>query len=659
MPTVDQLKGGNNENTDTVIVDPNIAGTREAALQAAQNGSNTRAIDPIKEFGFKTEKERAAANSKLREPGAVITDALGSELERAAARKKEEMEIFNDTFDQCDGEMTNEDLASSGLPNYAAMLSNPPDPLNSDLRKFTQERIKRAKEMASQDELAAMGLSDENPVNEPDQSQTPVEHATPNSQLVDTTAAIDEDDEEILNEMEDMIEEDIATPVEEEVSEPVVKENPIKAAIEKADEKPERKPDLTDEVPIYDPNIGKVTKNDIENIEETQSIPEGNPSVDLDEDDIDLDKEMKALESDEDDEDEEVKPTFSNKEKFENAKNDIKKKIIPTTARVDIRGFSIVNKPVSIDNSIKMAKVSRKEKVERWPLMNTGIPIDMKGYYGTEIDDLLQYAREVNDNPTPYSVLKLYQYIYDRVMSPKPKRVEEWMKIICASDMKHIYGAIYKASFEGLNFIPYDCTNDRCNNGFISDNKPFIDMVNWPNEESKVKFNKIYGSVPSNKEYTLYKTDVTPISDTYAISFRSPSLYDAVLVPSYLDSDWSNKMGGVVALASFVDQIYVIDVVNKSLRPLNIKTWHDNIEKTAKAKVLALAKVLKTLTSDQYTYMSSFISEINNPNDNIEYQSPEAYCPVCGTKIPASPNSALNLLFTRHRLISLAATSNE
>ena len=213
------------------------------------------------------------------------------------------------------------------------------------------------------------------------------------------------------------------------------------------------------------------------------------------------------------------------------------------------------------------------------------------------------------------------------------------------------------SSFDGLNFLPYDCTDTKCNNGFISDSIPFMDMVKFKDKDVEKKFNDIINSTPNADKFKQYTTEVLPVSDVYAMSFKEPSIYDAVLNPSYIESEWYEKMEGTIALATYVDKIYVIDVANKSLRPLNIKEFPNDPRKTLKAKVLALAKVIKTLSSDQYTLMSAYIEEINKNGSAVDYQKPEIFCPKCGTKIAAENDSPINLLFTRHRLTSLVSGS--
>ena len=228
------------------------------------------------------------------------------------------------------------------------------------------------------------------------------------------------------------------------------------------------------------------------------------------------------------------------------------------------------------------------------------------------------------------------------------------MKTVSIMDIKHLYATAYRASFEGVNFLPFDCTNPRCNNGFVSDSLPWEDMVKYENEDARKEAMRIYKSNPPESDYKLYTTEIVPISDVYAMSFKEPSIYDVQIAPLYLDPDWYTKMEGTISINAYVDSIYVIDAKNKALRPLFIKSYHGDARKTLKAKVLALGKVLTTLTSDQYNLISSYIEEINKTMNYVNYQRPEVICPKCGKKIEAVDQNPAELLFTRHRLTSLA-----
>lgn len=614
-------------NEDEVIVDPNLARRQvKPAMQPIPDAKGMRAVDPVKDLGFKSDEEV----SEERAVPDDITEALNEGIAKAAVRKKREIDAFNETLEDCGGEMTEEDLAVTTGVDYLDMLSNPPDPLNRELKEFNDAQRKRMMETASPEELAAMGMTEAN--NTPERNNVvPMPAVEPES-----SSDIDED-EDILREMD--MEADDYLGIDSSAK------NQLQVATEKATSVKEKEEDIPvyeEEEPVYRPvDIEEAGKNAEVSINVPSSIPDTS--------DVNLDEEMAALDDD-NEEDHEEKVKFD--EKMEKAREEIRSKVIPFANNVGIQGFKLINKPVTIDNSINMAKHDHPVKTAMWVLPSTGVPIVMEEFSGVEIDEITRLLNS-GDN-TVHGLMKLYRPIYNHIISPKPATLEEWMKVVSVMDIKHLYGCMYKASFDGINFLPYDCTNELCKDAFITDSIPFDSMIDYKDDDAKKKVMDIYHSNPSIDKYHTYKSELVPISNVYAMAFKEPSIYDAIIAPAYLEDEWYEKMKDIIAISTYVDKIYVIDQANQGLRPLYIKDWPNDPKKTIKAKALALAKITKTFSSDQYSLLSSYIEKINNDSSFFEYQLPEVYCPKCKTKIPARPVRPADMLFMRHRLTSLA-----
>lgn len=639
----------NNGTDENVIEDPNITRQRgsiaenaaKAGFKATPTASeNSRVVDYVKDLGMESPEEIAA-----RSGGSDIERALGPELAAVAERKKREMAEFNDALEQCGGEMTQEDFNMlNDSPDYEAMLLNPPDPLNSDLKKYTEEQIKRVKETATPEELAAMGLADNtnNSTNVAPQNNSQnynKEYTVKQNNVIkmpEVENTESDEDEEIMREMEDSITPVVIPEIPSDIKETINSS----VEVQKEDEIPVMETETTDNKPekeyIDDPSGDIVNKVKLASVSDF--------------DNMDIDKELEELDSDNNTD--KVEQEKIVKEKLKKASNDIKQKIVPLAANIDISGFSISNKPVSITNSVDMAKAAHQGRTARWALFSSRLPIVMSEMSGTDIDKLVRVTRGRDFTTT--ELMERYTIFYNHILSPKPADVEAWLKTVSIMDVKHLYAAAYKASFDGINFLPYDCVNTRCNNGFITDNIPFEECVTYQDDDAKAKANEIYRSEPSVAEYKLYHSEVVPISNIYAFSFREPSIWDLQIAPLYLDRDWYEKMESPFAISTYVDKIFVIDQASKSIRPLNVKEYPGDEKKTLKAKILAIAKVTSTLTSDQFNLMSSYIEEINKPSEYVDYQIPEVICPKCKTKIEARPSSSAELLFTRHRLTSLA-----
>lgn len=674
MASIDEIKqnGQNNtiEDESGTIVDPNLTRRRatvaenaaRAGIKEIKDGKGQKQVDLVKDLGYKSDEE--VAEERMGQDD--ISQALGDDLMAAAERKRQEMERFNDTLEQCGGEMTSEDLVASGEIDFESMLQNPPDPLNKDLKEFNKKQMELMMETKSPEELEAMGIVPEGK-NKP-AYQSKRENTTEQASNIINLESEKElkessEDEDILNEMDDIYDdmpqietkgedsdmgieefENDEIPVyeeEEDIDANAVKEELVE---EKVEVKVEEDHNVAKTISADEDDAFTVDAADKLSEKATSASVAELEGVNIDEELLELEREAVAEDSEESQE--------IYKKKLENARNDIKTKVIPIAQRVDISGFTMVNKPVSISNSVNMAKGQQHVNTARWALFSSKLPIEMRGFLGTEIDDLVRLSSI--KEPTASDNMKLYNMFYDHIITPKPDTCEAWLKTVSIMDIKHLYGTAYKASFDGMNFLPFDCPNTRCNNGFVSDSIPWEDMIKYEDDNARKEAMKIYKSNPSDNDYKLYKTEVVPISDVYAMAFKEPSIYDVQIAPLYLDPEWYTKMEGTISINAYVDSIYVIDVANRAIRPLNIREFHGDARKTLKAKVLALGKVLTTLSSDQYNLISSYIEEINKVSNYVNYQLPEVICPKCKTKVEARSANPAELLFTRHRLTSLA-----
>lgn len=371
-------------------------------------------------------------------------------------------------------------------------------------------------------------------------------------------------------------------------------------------------------------------------------IPESNPVEDIEEE---LEKEL--MEDEDIDELEEDGET--DEEIQERFKKSVIEKVKPVTKKFDISTYSIANKKVPFSNATKSATTHYRSA--KWALMSTGRPITMRSFKSTELDAL----SNTGDEPTRYmSIKKMYSIIFDHIMDPKPKDVEEWAKVNSFLDLEHIWFAIYRACFEGSNFIPTDCTDTaKCRNVFLSDNIPIKDNVKFADEAAKKKFNKIINS-DANVTSLMYTTEVIPVSDDYAIAFKEPSIYNIAFESALLEEDFINKHQDLVSIIAYIDKIYRINHENHSLEEIDLPVFANNKTKTFKTKVINYAKVISTLDSDQYKFILTIIDQINKRGDEVTYIYPEMSCPKCGKTVPERRVNAQRMVFLRHQLVALA-----
>lgn len=371
-------------------------------------------------------------------------------------------------------------------------------------------------------------------------------------------------------------------------------------------------------------------------------IPESNPVDDIEEElekELMEDDDMDKLEGD-GETDEEIQERF---------KKSVIEKVKPVTKKFDISTFSIANKKIPFSNATKSATTHYRSA--KWALMSTGRPITMRSFKSTELDALSNSGNE----PTRYmSIKKKYNIIFDHIMDPKPKDVEEWAKVNSFLDIEHIWFAIYRACFEGSNFIPMDCSDTvKCKNIFLSDNVPIKDNVKFADENAKKKFNRIINS-DSNVTSLMYTSEVIPVSDDYAIAFKEPSIYNVEFESALLDKDFIEKHQDLVSIISYIDKIYKINHEAQTLEEIDLPVFPNNKTKTFKIKVLNYAKVIGTLDSDQYRFILTVVDQINKRGDELTYVYPEMSCPKCGATIPERRVNAQSMVFLRHQLVALA-----
>ena len=366
---------------------------------------------------------------------------------------------------------------------------------------------------------------------------------------------------------------------------------------------------------------------------------------DFESSDINFDKENEDLE---DNLDEQAIAEKEEKEQMDKLKVLIRQKISPVTKKFDISTYSISKRPAA--NTISTPR-DRGQKIADWVLMNSQRPIYMRSFTGSEMQRLYEDGRgRTNLN----NVLDHWKLIYDHIIDPdKPATLEEWAKTTSFLDMDHIYMAIYRANFEGTNFIPYNCTNDKCNEMFLSDNFNIMDMCKFENKEAKAKFDSIIGTELSSTP-RLYSTEIVPVSDELAFVFKEPSLYNVIFEPAMLEDEFVQKFGELATMCTYIDEIYVIDHENQVLQPVRTNVYPNNMKKTIKSRIINFSKHISGLNPDQYNTIAAYMTKINDSAHKLTYKLPEVTCPKCKTVIESDSVTAQNLVFTRHRLAALA-----
>ena len=355
---------------------------------------------------------------------------------------------------------------------------------------------------------------------------------------------------------------------------------------------------------------------------------------------------------DDEDEDENTTRTEENRDDEiinEKLKAAVKSKIKVVAKKYDLSAFTISKKPVAL-NAVLDNVENPNKKAADWVAYNTGNRFRMVGFTGAEIDKLNNPGgSRMNSESVRYKML--FDHIIDK---DKPATMEEWAKSTSFFDIEHYWFGAFRSTFEGEAYMPItNCPNDN-KHVFLTDNLDIMEFVKFESDESKQRFQNIYEGRIANPK-GLYKSDVVPVSEDFAIGFREPSIFNMVFEIAMLDQEFVQKYRDIITLVSYIDSIYYINKSTMTLDPIEYRHYTNNTAKTAKSKIIQFGKTIRKLSSDQYHAILMYIQEISKRGESISYQIPETTCIECKAVIPATAISADELVFTRHRLAALAA----
>ena len=342
---------------------------------------------------------------------------------------------------------------------------------------------------------------------------------------------------------------------------------------------------------------------------------------------------------------------------FKSLQSEILQKVVPVANKLDISTFKISQKPVSISNVLSNMKADDPiKRIVSWPLMATGRPIVMSALSGNEL-----YMLNTSDEGTLQLNIQQARILYKHDENKfKPQNFESWLKTIAYADIDHVYACIYSANFKDANYIPYQCGNNKCAHMFLSDP---IDVeskiVKFADDEAKEKFYKIKKMELTEEISSECESILIPVTESFAIGFKLPSLYTILIELASLDQEFKTKYAGIINIINYIDTIYMIDSNTNNLVPVQWKPYPDNISKNMKSKISTYAKILTTFSTDVHGTIIAYINEMASPSDKISYVLPASKCIKCGAEIPEEPTYAKDMLFTRRQLATIATTSIE
>lgn len=322
----------------------------------------------------------------------------------------------------------------------------------------------------------------------------------------------------------------------------------------------------------------------------------------------------------------------------------------PTSKKLDISSFTVVKKPVT--NVMPFFKPN-KAKVAKWVLPTQKATIFMKEFSGSELEKLREYSEDRNSVD---ALNRRFHMIFDHIASARPSSFEQWLKVTPYRDVDHYFFAIYIASFNGANFLPEDCINTKCKKTFLTDDIKIMDMVKFENSKAKEEFSKLYKSEASPVSNGLFVSEVVPLSESVAIGFREPSIYNVFELAS-LDDATRRKYSSIIDYIPYIDELYVINQETHELIPVGYKKYTNNAVKTVQSKLQKYEKIFNTLSVDEFGPVKAYVRDIIAMNPGMYYVYPAVECPQCHTMTKEQRTSAEELVFTRYQLGALTNTS--
>ena len=276
---------------------------------------------------------------------------------------------------------------------------------------------------------------------------------------------------------------------------------------------------------------------------------------------------------------------------------------------------------ISFSQVLKDLKNDDLTHTASFPLIHTGRMIRMRALSGDEIPDLdyQNYASDMEASRAMYNLL----YRHD-VSANKPATFNEWLRSICDWDIFNIYMALYIATFRDSNFIPYNCPE--CQNMFFEERDIKEMYRKHPDasddfEERVKKIEELGDSSFNSSTKPVY----TPISSRFGLDLHAPSIYSATFETASLEPSFIEKHRQAVNLIQYIGDVYMVKpgFDGKPERSkINFKIDRDNETKTVKLKIIAVEKIISSLSTDEagdYIFLVDNQGRILSCGANQEY----------------------------------------
>lgn len=618
---ISQLKSGGSSTTKPKEQNQNDSGKNIDGQALRKFDGGLKEFDPAAN-GFEPVKIERKPNDK---------DRALQAFDKQMAERREEVEKYNELLDQYGGQISEEDLRTElGQDHITKTLH---DGVGGEFEDKPGQNVDASAiirddqpEGIEQDEQISPELDElERELEMEDVMDTQSYQQTPQSEFVDPNLARlrAKQAEEQANQNEAV-----------EVSHEEPASNAVQPTVN-PDYAQETHIDHEDKVPVQSSAIHEEAKA----VNAQDSVSSGAKPIEVaaapkQTDMSEEDKDLKALDDDAD-----VAPTEDFDEKL---KAELAKKMRPVSKKFDLANAVVSQTPVTVTNALADI-VPLNKKVFTWGLYRSKRPVTVKAFTATELNSLSSYM----DNAARSR--DVFKAIWDHIVRGKGRDFDAWLKTTSYYDVDHLWFAVYGACFAETNYLPYTCPE--CSEITVSADINLNQMCKFASDEIREEFNKILHSPSEQSMGSVFAEYRVQVSDSFVIGLREPSIYDAVIVPNMLDTEFRNKYRDIVGLNAYISNIYkVVDTgAQIELHPIAVKQFIGNETKSVKARIIQYAKIIRSLTSDQYNIIMGHINTLNE-TDTIYYRLPAVTCDHCKKEIPEEREAAADLVFMRHRL---------
>lgn len=343
-----------------------------------------------------------------------------------------------------------------------------------------------------------------------------------------------------------------------------------------------------------------------------------------------------SISLDEDEEDDEDGEAYWKKISKEYAR-----KVKPAVKKLDLNAAVVSSEPVTVGTLIN--KNTSVTNIFKWVLPTSGRPFTMRSFTASELNSLGAMAG------TASRAKDIIKSLWDHMVDGKGDNFDKWCKVTSHKDLVHLWFGVYGGCFAGANHVPYVCP--KCKQATIASDIDVYSMVEYKTPEDKEKVESILNMPMDVDMGKIMPVARIQISDNIVIDFKDPSVYD-ILTTNLIDNATRQKYAEGAAMLPYISNIYYIEESPKGirLRPLSNKVYPDNEAKTLKRKAIEYSMIIRSLNSEQYSTVSSYISQMTDSDDGITYIYPETTCDHCHVTIPKIETNASEMVFTRHRL---------